>query len=92
MDNVSFEQALQAKLDTDPNFRRTLSGRRLMRVMNAPVGRKERVLLRMEEHSRVHLGMKATGEVNWSAPAINWTDLLAFLVKILPIIMAMFGL
>ena len=91
-DYPTFEQGLQNQLSTDPDLRRTMFGKRMARVMNAPRGRKERVLGRMEEHARVHAGLKATGAVDWGAKAINWTDLMAFLAKILPLIMALFGL
>lgn len=47
-------------------------------------------LARMESHARVHLGKTTDQNVDWSAPSIDWPSLLAFLLKILPIILMLF--
>lgn len=89
---TTFEAALAAQLEADPQLKKSMFGKRVQRVLNAPAKRKARALKRMEEHARVHLGKSATQNVDWQAGSIDWNTLLEFLKMILPIILALFGI
>jgi hypothetical protein len=82
-----FFTALQShKSDPDlpPHVRRVIN----MRAS----ARRDRIVARMEAHSRVQLGLSAGAAVDWSAKKIDWSVLLKFLEAILPLILALFGL
>lgn len=89
---MNFEQALQSKLDDGVIDRQSAFGRRVSRVLKSSGPRKERALARMESHSRTHLGLSATESVNWGAKTIDWQSIFTLLMKIMPLILALFGL
>lgn len=90
----TFEQRLQAELDAGRIDRRSAFGRRVTRVLNSTnANRKARVLGRMEEHAIVHLGGDPNAELDWSqVKTADWKSIIDLLIKLLPLIMALFGM
>lgn len=89
---LTFQEGLQQKLDTDPAFRKSATGKRVKRLLALPDSnpRKKRVLDRLEKHARVHLGKSEKQKIDWGA--IDWTKLLELFAMILKMILALFGL
>ncbi len=88
LDPKSFAGALQgqlAKLD-----RKTLSERRIERILNSPDSEKrDRQLSRMERHVRAHLDLHPTNAVDWGAD-IDWPSLLETILDLLIAILPLF--
>lgn len=84
---MTFEDGLKENVDPNTPF-----GRRVKKILALPKSdkRRGRVLARMEKHTRVHLGL--TGPVNWNAASIDWQTIIDLLIKLLPLIIALFGL
>lgn len=62
-------------------------------VLNSPHPiRKALVLSILEHRSRHAVGLPEFGAVDWSVGTINWATIFALLMKILPIILALFGM
>ena len=90
---ATFEQGLQAQLDSGAIDPKSAFGRRVKRVLNCPFpARKDRVLERMESHARVHLGYSADKKVNWAGASIDWKSLLELFMQLLPLLLALFGI
>lgn len=88
---MTFEQGLQAQLDSDDSLRQSAFGKRARRVLDLPLSnpRRKRVLARMEDHARVHIGYQGK---DWSTvKAVDWKSIIELLIKLLPIILALFG-
>ena len=83
MASVSFEKGLQDHLASKTKL--TAKEKRVQRILDLPADsqRRQRVLERMEDTARGHLG--AVGKIDWGS--IDWDKLLAFIMKIL----ALFG-
>ncbi len=90
---MDFEEALRGQL-TDPKVAKSATGRRIKRILNLDEDdpRRQRVLDRMEAHARVHMGVSHTQAVNWSSKAIDWSTILDLFTKLLPLILALFGM
>ena len=87
----AFDEHLYEQVNDMPHsLRRT----RLLRVLELPEGnpRRQRVLSHLETSAKAHLGHEHDDQVDWSAAAIDWNGLLAFIMKIMPMILALFGL
>ena len=89
---ATFEQGLQSQLDADDTLRRSAFGRRAARVLALPPSnlRRAKVLARMESHATAHIGKPVA---DWNkVGATDWTKIIELLVKILPLILSLFGL
>ena len=89
---MTFEQGLQAQLDADPTFAKSATGRRMARVLALPANnqRRAKILKRMESHAEAHMGKPVS---DWSkVGAFDWKSILDLLAKILPLILALFGM
>lgn len=88
----TFEEALQTKLDSDPALRRSANGKRIQKLLDLPPNnrRRLRAIDRMEEHARVHIGFKGSDWGKVKAP--DWASLFELFMKLLPLILALFGL
>jgi hypothetical protein len=91
---MNFEQRLSAQLATDPAFRKSTTGKRIARILALPESNKRRgrVLARMEDHAAAQIG-RAGQAVNWgSVKAVDWQSVLELLIKILPLLLSLFGI
>lgn len=90
---LSFDEALQYQLDEDPKLKKSAFGRRAMRVLNLPESnpRRRKVLARMENHARVHLGKSPTQRVDWGkVSAFDWSTIIQLLMLLLPLLIDLF--
>lgn len=89
---MNFENVLAGQLAADPDLRKSAFGRRVSRVLALPKSnlRRAKVLARMESHAIAHLGKTPSDWSRVSAP--DWQGIFALLMKILPLILALFGL
>lgn len=89
---MTFEEGLQARLDSDTKFRKSTAGKQAARVLRASPARKAKALARMEQHARVHLAMPQDADVDWGAKSIDWNSIIAMLMQLLPLILKLFGI
>lgn len=92
--SMNFEAALQSRLDNDAALRKSITGKRIARILALPESnkRRARILARMEDHAAAQIG-KAGQAVDWGkVKAVDWTAIIDLLVKILPLLLALFGI
>ena len=84
--NAKYALGLQAQLDINPNAR-------LQAILDdTNTRRKNRRLARMEAHSRAHNGITSDEDVDWmpTNKKIDWAGIIQLILKILPLILALF--
>jgi hypothetical protein len=90
---TSFKKAVLDHVNADPKLAKGKLGTALANVEAHDDGPIKRLAWKMmENRARRRLGYDATESVDWGSSAIDWKTLLDLLVKILPLILALFGL
>lgn len=90
--SANLDEALYAQLYALPTW--TLRHHRLAHILELPQDdlRRQRALTYIEHRLRDQIGLSQDAVVDWSTQAVDWTTIIDLLIKLLPLILALFGL
>ena len=91
---MDFETRLAAELAGNQTFAKSLTGRRATRILSLPDGnaRRKRALKRMEGDANTLLERSGGDWSKSAVGALDWAKVLELLVKLLPLILMLFGI